>query len=762
MNDALNRLIQDVESEPDFTKATRMVAARVSMILGVDVCSLYLRDPTSGLFNMVANEGFYSAVTDNVKFEVGEGLVGLVAERAEPLNLVDASTHPQTVVVDELVENVKTVFLGSPVVHNRRVIGVVTVRRDSDRFTDDEESFLGVLTNRLSPIVAHATASVDFTFEGAVTDSDRDLRFEGIPGSPGIGIGETVLIHPPVDINLVPERIAENPNSELARFDDAIAHVRSDMERYNKAFDLAEEERLIFDAYVHVLDDEAMGGEVRQEIQHNRQWAQGAVKRVFRQHIDKLSAADNQYLAARSEDLKHIGQQIIARLQDFDSYSQDSYPNETILISDEVTASMIAEVPRERLKGIVSIRGSANSHTAILARALDVPAVMCADLPIYNSHRKFAIVDGNNGEVVIGPSNELLMDYDRLISEEEDFAEELEELKDQPAVTLDDLRVNLWANIGLVSEITQSLDRGAEGIGLFRTEIPFANSVGFPTEARQYEIYRRHMVAFDPKPVTMRMLDIGGDKQLPYFAIEEDNPFLGWRGIRITLDRPDIFLVQVRAMIKASEGLRSTLRVMLPMVTNLEEVTFAKDLIDRAYKEVQEEGFAVSKPLVGVMIEVPALIYQVRLLARSVDFLAVGSNDLTQYLLAVSRNNPRVASLYQEFHPAVLRVLRELAKTANTENIGIGICGELAGTVEGALLCIGMGYHVLSMNTINLPRVKWAIRQVSTLFCRRLLARVLRMDDVSEITAFLESSLTEAGLERGLTHRESIMSTRYA
>lgn len=736
-----------------------MVVARVSMILGVDVCSLYIRDPASGLLNLVANEGFYEGAVGTVKFEVGKGLVGLVAERAEPLNLVDTSKHPATLLVDPDAQRTQKVFLGAPIVRNRRVIGVVTVRREAVRFTDDEEGFMLLLATRLSRIIAHVTASVDFTFEAETRTQDRELRFEGIAGSPGIGIGQTVLIHPPVDINLVPERIAEDPEGELARFDEALQHVRNDMIRINETFDLAEEERKIFDAYVHMLDDEAMGGEVRREIQHNRQWAQGAVKRVFRQHIDKMANSDNQYLAARSEDFKDIGQQIIAKLLDDDVPSMNFYPNETILISDEITASMMAEVPSERLKGIVSIKGSANSHTAILARALNIPAVMGADLPIFNCNRKFAIVDGTSGEVVISPSNELLMNYDRLISYEEDFAQELEELKDKFAVTKDGIRVNLWANIGLVSEITQSLDRGAEGIGLFRTEIPFANSPQFPTEAQQYEIYRRHMVAFEPKPVTMRMLDIGGDKQLPYFSIEEDNPFLGWRGIRITLDRPDIFLVQVRAMIKASEGLRSTLRVMLPMVTTLEEVEFASDLIDRAYREVLEDGFAVTKPLIGAMIEVPALIYQARLLARNVDFLAVGSNDLTQYLLAVSRNNPRVASLYQEFHPSVLRALRELAKAANIENKGIGICGELAGTVEGAILCVGMGYHVLSMNTINLPRVKWAIRQVSTLFCRRLLARVLRMEDVGEISEFLERRLTDAGLERGLIHHKVFAGT---
>jgi phosphotransferase system enzyme I (PtsP) len=301
--------------------------------------------------------------------------------------------------------------------------------------------------------------------------------------------------------------------------------------------------------------------------------------------------------------------------------------------------------------------------------------------------------------------------------------------------------------------VGRSLDRGAEGIGLFRTEIPFMTKERFPSEEEQRAIYREHMEAFEPKPVTMRTLDVGGDKALSYFPIAEENPFLGWRGIRVTLDHPEIFMVQARAMLRANEGLAGDLRIMLPMITSITEVEEAKALIERAHQEVLEEGAVVKQPQVGVMIEVPSAVYQARRLAGMVDFLAVGSNDLTQYMLAVDRNNPRVAELYNETHPAVLSALREVAKAAQAENTQFGICGELAGNPIGAVLLMAMGYQVLSMNETNLPKVKWLIRNIKRSDARRMLARALRMDTAEEVQAFMYRELNDAGLGRVLPTR---------
>jgi len=535
--------------------------------------------------------------------------------------------------------------------------------------------------------------------------------------------------------------------------DRAIESVRADIRRISEQFaaSLPPEELALFDVYLHMLDDNALAGDIREKVRKGS-WAQGALKQVIHEHMRLFEAMEDPYLRERGADVKDLGLRVLAYLQDLRA-KKIHFPNDTILVGDDVTPGMLAEVPAERLRGIVSVRGSVNSHLAILAQSLDIPAIMGAvDFPVANIDNQPLIVDGFYGEVICNPSAATTEHYQTLMAGERELAEELEELKDFKGVTLDGWRVGLWVNIGLTG-VGRSLDRGAEGIGLFRTEIPFMTKERFPSEEEQRAIYREHMEAFEPKPVTMRTLDVGGDKALSYFPIAEENPFLGWRGIRVTLDHPEIFMVQARAMLRANEGLEGDLRIMLPMITSITEVEEAMAMVERAYQEVLEEGANVKQPQIGVMVEVPAAVYQARRLAGMVDFLAVGSNDLTQYMLAVDRNNPRVAELYHETHPAVLTALREVAKAAQAENTQFGICGELAGNPIGAVLLMAMGYQVLSMNETNLPKVKWLIRNIKRSDARRMLARVLRMDTAEEVQAFMHRQLDEAGLSRVLpTH----------
>jgi phosphotransferase system enzyme I (PtsP) len=298
-----------------------------------------------------------------------------------------------------------------------------------------------------------------------------------------------------------------------------------------------------------------------------------------------------------------------------------------------------------------------------------------------------------------------------------------------------------------MADVTRSLEQGAEGVGLYRTEVPFLLQERFPSEEEQRQFYREQLEAFSPRPVTMRTLDIGGDKSLPYFPIEEENPFLGWRGIRVTLDHPEIFLAQVRAMIKANEGL-GNLRIMLPMISNVAEVDEALELIHRSHRELLQEGYTEDLPPVGVMVEVPAAVYQAGVLARRVDFLSVGSNDLTQYLLAVDRNNARVADLYHAFHPAILQALKSVADAAIAEGTPVTICGELAGDPLAAVLLLGMGFDGLSMNATSLPKVKQAVRSIKMGDAVKVLEEVLTMDSASQVRERLEASLSERGLHK--------------
>lgn len=353
------------------------------------------------------------------------------------------------------------------------------------------------------------------------------------------------------------------------------------------------------------------------------------------------------------------------------------------------------------------------------------------------------------GRSISTQAEALLQSYQAILEEDLQLVAGLQSIKNLPCETSDHHRVALWVNTGLLADTMLSIERGAEGVGLYRTEVPFMLRDRFPSEEEQRLVYREQLEAFAPHPVTMRTLDVGGDKSLPYFPIEEENPFLGWRGIRVTLDHPEIFLGQVRAMLKASVGL-DNLRIMLPMITNIAEVEIAQMLIHRAYDELLEEGYDVQMPPLGVMIEVPAAVYQAKELAARVDFISVGSNDLTQYLLAVDRNNPRVADLYHSLHPAVLRALRKIVKDAHSQGVPVSICGELAGEPAAALLLVAMGYDVLSMNATNLLKVKSVVRAVTLEQAETLLAEVMSLPDAESINRCLEAAFRHAGLNRML------------
>ena len=759
----LQHIVQEVAAAPAFHDALRIIVREVCDALSIEVCSVYLKTPDGQQYLFAANEGLNPGSVGKSTLDTSAGLVGLVGERAEPINLPVASEHPRFHPMPELGEEPFNAFLGVPIIHHRRLLGVlVAQQREQRRFDADEEAFLVTLAAQLANIIAHAEAVGGIR---ALIDADhpvRELAIHGLAGSPGIALGTATVMQPAASLDAVPDREADSVTAELMLFDKAVGAVRGDIRRIGEQFaeSLSREELALFDAYLHMLDEDALTGDVRARIRRG-EWAQGALKQVIREHTRLFEQMEDSYLKERATDVEDLGLRVLAYLQDIGARKRD-FPESTILVGEQITPSMLTNVPAERLEGIVSARGSVNSHVAILARALGIPAVMGAlDLPIFQADGQSLIVDGHYGEVYANPSQERIAAYEALLEEEREFAEEIEELKELPCITLDGWRILLWVNIGLTGDISRSLDRGAEGIGLFRTEVPFISQDRFPTEEEQRKLYREHMAAFEPRPVTMRTLDVGGDKALPYFPISEDNPFLGWRGIRVTLDHPEIFLVQARAMLKANAGLAGVLRIMLPMVSSMFEVEEANKLVAQAHREVVEEGFSVKQPLIGVMVEVPSAVYQARELARRVDFLAVGSNDLTQYMLAVDRNNPRVAELYKDIHPAVLRALREVARHAHAERKGLGICGELAGTPVGAVLLMAMGYQVMSMNATNLPKVKWVLRNIKRTDARRMLARVLKMETAHEIQGYMEGQLVAAGLGRVVpSHHDRVQTPR--
>lgn len=746
MLDVLRSVIQEVNRAGDLTSVLNIIVERVKESMETDVCSIYLVDERDQRLVFMATRGLNQDAVGKVSLANDEGLVGYVAERAEPINLEDAQNHPRNILFAEIDEDPFHAFLGVPIIHHRKTLGVLVVQvKETRRFKDEEEAFLITLSAQLAGVIAHAEAT------GSLTLRDDDLpqsrTFRGMQGAPGVAIGTAIVSVPEAELHSVPFRRTNDIEGEIELFRAAIRATQQDISDIARRLEdrLQREELALFEAYLHMLDDTAISGEVISRI-HGGEWAPSALKQVIGVHVANFEEMEDAYLRERGADVRDLGNRVLANLQSKDTRPQH-YPPGTILVSQELTPADLARVPRERLAGLVSIKGSGKSHVAILAEAMGVPTVMGAeDLPIEHIDEKPLIIDGFEGVVITYPSEEQEQYYRRIAAEEEALVEGLEVTGDQPCHTIDGHRVRLWVNTGLMTDVARSLDRGAEGVGLYRTEVHFMMNNRFPTEEEQRLIYREHLQAFAPRPVTMRTLDIGGDKALPYFPISEANPFLGWRGIRVTLDHPEIFLSQVRAMIRANEGIDTELRIMLPMVSSTAEVDEAQRLIAQCYREIVEEGVQIEMPDVGVMIEVPAAVYQARDIIKRVDFLSVGSNDLIQYMLAVDRNNAQVAELYQEFHPAVLHALRHVVKAAHEERKGIGICGEMAGNPSAAVLLMAMGFDVLSMTSTSLLMVKHALSHFEFSYARDMLFKVLEMDNAYLIKNYVDEEMRKAGL----------------
>ncbi|GJM14546.1 MAG: phosphoenolpyruvate-protein phosphotransferase PtsP [Pseudohongiella sp.] len=749
MLEQLRSIVQEVNSARDLQTELDIIVNRVREAMQTQVCSIYLYDKDINSHVLMASEGLNAESVGHVSLEVGEGLVGLVAKHAEPINLEDAQLHPSFHYLHETGEEEFHAFLGVPIIHHRKVLGVLVAQhRERRSFDVGEEAFLVTLSAQLAGIIAHAEATGAIQGISPSGQKTSDTSFAGVSGSSGVSIGHVVVVFPPADLKLIPTRFVSNTVREVKKFNTAIHAVQEDMRALHKRLQgrVKEEERQLFEAYVHMLDDDALGHEVIERIEMGF-WAQSALAYVANEHVRNFELMDDPYLRERAVDIKDLCSRVLSYLQNKEP-NVTEYPEDTVLASEELTAAMLAEVPREKLKGLISLKGSGNSHVAILARNMGIPTIMgVVDLPLDQLDGKELIVDGYLGQVITNPSDQLRTHYLDTIAEQDVLFKGLEELKDLPCETADKHRVNLWVNTGLISDVVQSLDRGAEGIGLFRTEIPFLLSERFPSEQEQADIYREQLTAFSPKKVTMRTLDVGGDKSLPYFPIDEANPFLGWRGIRVTLDHPEIFTAQIRAMLRASIGL-DNLRIMLPMICNVAEVDASISLIKKAYRELIQEGVEISYPDIGVMIELPAAVYQTRALAKRVDFISVGSNDLTQYLLAVDRNNPRVASLYTAFHPAVLTALQFVVDQAHAEGKDVSICGEMAGDPGAAVLLMAMGFDVLSMNAASLLKVKSVIRSISLQTSKDLLERIMEMESAQEIRSAVDLALYNAGVDR--------------
>ncbi|ENM3738027.1 phosphoenolpyruvate--protein phosphotransferase [Vibrio cholerae] len=699
----LRDIVEQVSKVEDVYQALDIFVKQTCEAMSTECCTVYLANEEMHRLELMATQGL-KFKGDKIHIDFDEGLVGLVKRSAEPINLAEASKHPSFKYFKQLGEEVYHSFLGTPIIYRKQVLGVLVVQQKSPRlFSEMEVSFLVTLAAQLAVLVAHAQT------QGHWRLSKKQQAITGVAASSGVAIGEFWWDDTQPDLSEVLPASALDPDFEQERIALAVESALADFRRMRKKLDgdINKEALAIFDLFTHLLNDPMLRKDLKAQIQKGDR-ADWALRQVVESYSNRFARMSDVYLRERAQDIRELGQRLLFFLLNTET-NQPKIDKPVILVVRELTASVLAALPKDKLLAVVSLEGAANSHAAILSRALGIPAVMGVSINLRDLNGKKGIVDGYSGKLFISPSKTILNEYRALANEERELSRMVNDAIREPACTLDGARIELLLNAGLSADTSIAVNQGVDGVGLYRTEISFLLQHRFPSEEEQTQQYRHVLNTYPNQRVVMRTLDIGGDKPLPYLPIEEDNPFLGWRGIRFTLDHPDIFIIQLRAMLRASAE-SGNLSILLPMISGAKELDDALKFIYQAYQEVSQQDPRVVMPQIGIMLEVPSMLYLLPLIADKIDFVSVGTNDLTQYLLAVDRNNARVADVYESMHPAVVMALKQIQQICTTHQIPVCVCGELAGDPIGALLLIGLGYTTLSMNTSNVAKVKYLVR----------------------------------------------------
>lgn len=762
----------------DVKETLEQVVATVADRMQTEVCSLYLLDQQKNRLTLWATMGLDPESVGKVSMGVSEGLTGLVIERMKPVMVVDALAHPRYKYFPETHEEHFHSFLGVPLVEQRMPLGVLVVQTSRRReFSQDEIRLLTTISAQAASIIVQARLAESLKskeqehkgLQKRMNVAMRKLRsyerrrretitktrqhwrgrLAGLTASPGFGRGKAFVLEPRMELSAINRKTARNPQREMERFRAAvergIEQIAVVKNRMNQL--ISKEETAIFDVYRLILEDPAIIQQIETQIVKERFTAEYAVRVVFERYLESIAKIDDSYLRERVTDVKDAAQRLLENLSGI-SGRQHHIPDDAVLVAEDLSPADLSMLEGDRFKGIVLATGGVTSHASILAKSFEIPSVIAVEGLMEHVHNgDMLIVDGNAGSIHVNPKPEVIREYDRL---ERDYAElnrELGELRDLPAETIDGHRVALYANIGLLSDVAFAQLHGAQGVGLYRTEIPFLSHRDFPSEEEQFSLYRRVIEGMAGKPVTIRTLDIGADKYPSYMrsAAAEPNPFLGWRSIRISLEIEEIFKTQLRAVLRAGDYGR--VRLLIPMVSSLEEIHKVKEILAEAKSELDREGVPYDRQMeLGIMVEVPAAVQLADRFLREADFLSIGTNDLIQYILAVDRSNRKVASLYEPLHPAVLMALNKTIEAGKREGKRVGMCGEMAGDPLCAFVLLGMGLEEFSMGSLYIPVIKKAIRSISYQAAKAAAQIVLEMDTVSEIKRFLFEQMRQHGM----------------
>jgi len=744
----LLRRLREVMAEPvSAQERLDKIVVLIAANMVAEVCSVYVLRVDSTL-ELYATEGLNRDAVHRTVMRADEGLVGLVASQASAINLSNAQAHPAYSYRPETGEEIYHSFLGVPVLRAGNTLGVLVVQNRARRtYSEEEVEALQTTAMVLAEMIASGELSA-LAPPGAEPAARRSLHLKGKALSEGIALGHVVLHEPRV---VVTNFIADDIPKELKHLESAVETLRTHLDELLEHGDVVEggEHRDVLEAYrmfaydrgwVHKLEEAVMTGLT----------AEAAVERVQSDTRARMLRQTDPFLRERLHDLDDLANRLMRQLTGRDhAPSRENLPENAILVARSMGPAALLDYDRKRLRGLVLEEGGPHSHVAIVARALGIPAVGDIDNATGIVDPGDAIiVDGSAGDLQVRPLPDMEAAYAERVRLRARRQQQYQALRDKPCVTKDGEKVTLLINAGLTVDLPHIADTGAAGIGLFRTELQFMVAPNFPRSSEQYALYRTVLDAAGDKPVTFRTLDIGGDKVLPYMRnIEEENPALGWRAIRLGLDRPALLRTQLRALLRAAGG--RALKIMFPMIATVGEFDQAKELVERELTHLRRHGHKLPAQVeVGSMVEVPSLLYQLDELLEHADFLSVGSNDLVQFLYAVDRGNPRVSGRFDPLSAPVLRALKYIADKGRAHGKPVTLCGELASQPIGALALVAIGYRALSVTPSAVGPVKAMLLDLD---CRKTAAFLCSLVEKSsggvQIRAQLEKFAADHGLQ---------------
>lgn len=714
-------MARGVSPEETLGEVVRLVANEMV----AEVCSIYILR-AGEVLELFATQGLNPTAVHRTRLRVGEGLVGDIAAHGRPLALDDAQSHPQFAYRPETGEEVYHSLAGVPILRAGRVLGVLAVQNRTRRQYDEEEI---ETLQTIAMVLAEMVAAGHLVSPNEVQQVDGlgllPLRIDGVQLTTGVAIGRAVLHEPRIVIQRV---VAEDLHAEQKRFEEALGSVRDDVDRMLEAHDMQSgEHREVLETFRMFVDDRGWRERVREAIGSGLT-AEAGVQRAFDDVRARLRQLTDPYIRERLSDLQDLTNRLLLRLTGKAAAEPSTQPDDVIVIARDMGPAELLDYDRARLRGVVLEEGSAMSHVAIVARALDIPVVGRAPDVLSRVEPGDAIVvDGDSAQVLVRPAEDVLQTVYAAIEARTARKRKYAALRDLPSASRDQARIGLHMNAGLLIDMQHLEETGADGIGLYRTEIPFMVRSEFPDVEAQAWLYGRVLDIADGRPVTFRTLDVGGDKVLPYVdSFGDDNPAMGWRAIRIGLDRPAMLRRQLRALIQAAGG--RPLSVMFPMIADVSELTAARRLLDLELERARRRGLPEPDRLrVGIMFEVPALAWQLDSLLPQVDFVSIGTNDLMQFLFAADRGNTRVAGRYDTLSPALLRLLHFVVEKTRPVGVDLAVCGEMAGRPVEALALLAIGVRTLSMSPASIGPVKAMIRSL----------------DLAEASAFVSAALEQ-------------------